>query len=66
MPRILVTPRSLTTHPHPAVARLHDGGFDIVSSTANVLPGKAPIAGFTDESVVMEAAVANPLESLKA
>lgn len=66
MPRILVTPRSLTTHPNPVVARLRDGGFDIVSSTANVLPGKAHIAGVTDESVVTEAASANPLESLKA
>lgn len=38
MNRILVTPRSLTATPHPAVKALREQGFDIVYST----PGKLP------------------------
>ncbi|KQT43193.1 oxidoreductase [Aureimonas sp. Leaf454] len=38
MQRVLVTPRSLTAAPHPAVEALRDRGFDVVYSTPNVLP----------------------------
>lgn len=36
--RILVTPRSLTAEPHPEVERLRDLGFEIVYSSAGVMP----------------------------
>ncbi len=36
--RILVTPRSLTAEPHPDVERLKENGFEIVYSTAGVMP----------------------------
>lgn len=37
-PRILVTPRSLTTGEHPALAPLRMSGFEIVTSTPGQLP----------------------------
>lgn len=40
MPRILVTPRSVTSDGHPALARLTRAGFEIVMSPA----GKMPVA----------------------
>ena len=40
MPRILVTPRSVTSEGHPALARLTRAGFEIVMSPA----GKMPVA----------------------
>ena len=38
MRRILVTPRSLTASPHPAVERVRERGYDVVYCT----PGKSP------------------------
>ena len=38
MEKILITPRSLTDHGHPALDRLRSAGFDLVFST----PGKQP------------------------
>ncbi len=38
MPRILVTPRSLTSGGHPALGRLVDGGFEVVTCTPGQLP----------------------------
>lgn len=37
-PRILVTPRSLTTGPHPALAPLRAAGFEVITSAPNQLP----------------------------
>ena len=31
--RILITPRSLTSGPHPQVERLHAAGFEVVTSS---------------------------------
>ena len=39
MPRILVTPRSLTAAGHPALDRITAGGFEVVTSTPGKLPG---------------------------
>lgn len=39
-PRILVTPRSLTSGDHPALAPLRKAGFEVVTSTPNQLPGE--------------------------
>jgi D-3-phosphoglycerate dehydrogenase len=44
MARILVTPRSLTETPHPAVERLRADGHDIVYSPAGILPDEATLA----------------------
>jgi D-3-phosphoglycerate dehydrogenase len=38
MPRILVTPRSLTANSHPALERLAASGFEVITCT----PGKTP------------------------
>lgn len=43
MNRILVTPRSLTASPHPAVERLRDDGFEIVYSSSGLLPDEAEL-----------------------
>ena len=43
MLRILVTPRSLTTSPHPAVERMREDGYDIVYSTPGKLPDEAEL-----------------------
>lgn len=43
MERILVTPRSLTAVPHPAVERLRTERFDVVYSTPNALPDEAEL-----------------------
>jgi len=39
MPRILVTPRSLTAKRHPALQPLADAGFEIVTCTPGATPG---------------------------
>ena len=44
MNRILVTPRSLTATPHPAVERLREHGFEIVYSTSGQLPDEAELS----------------------
>lgn len=41
--RILITPRSLTSGPHPQIDRLRRTGFDVVTSTPNALPGEAEL-----------------------
>ncbi len=41
--RILVTPRSLTSEPHPHVERLREGGWDIVYSKAGTIPHEAEL-----------------------
>lgn len=38
--RILITPRSLTSGPHPQVARLHAAGFEVITCTPNALPSE--------------------------
>jgi D-3-phosphoglycerate dehydrogenase / 2-oxoglutarate reductase len=38
--RILVTPRSLTSGPHPQIERLRDAGFEVVTTTPNQLPSE--------------------------
>jgi D-3-phosphoglycerate dehydrogenase len=43
MERILVTPRSLTAAPHPAVERLKEHGFEIVYTTPGAMPGEAEL-----------------------
>jgi D-3-phosphoglycerate dehydrogenase len=43
MPRILVTPRSLTANPHAAVERMRAEGYDIVYSSAGKLPDEAEL-----------------------
>ncbi|KAB0682786.1 NAD(P)-dependent oxidoreductase [Aureimonas leprariae] len=43
MERILVTPRSLTATPHPAVEALRAQGFDLVYSTPNALPDESEL-----------------------
>jgi D-3-phosphoglycerate dehydrogenase len=40
MSRILVTPRSLTASPHPAVEAMRENGHEIVYSTAGCLPSE--------------------------
>ncbi|MEP7453945.1 phosphoglycerate dehydrogenase [Phyllobacterium sp. SB3] len=41
--RILVTPRSLTSEPHPDIERLKEQGFDIVYSTPGAIPTEAEL-----------------------
>ena len=41
--RVLVTPRSLTSSPHPAVQSLAAQGFEVVTSPAGKLPGEADL-----------------------
>ena len=41
--RILVTPRSLTAAPHPALAALERAGYDIVFSAPGILPDEAAL-----------------------
>nr|WP_298690427.1 phosphoglycerate dehydrogenase [uncultured Dongia sp.] len=36
--RILITPRSLTSGPHPQVERLHAAGFEVITCKPNALP----------------------------
>ncbi|EYD74294.1 D-3-phosphoglycerate dehydrogenase [Rubellimicrobium mesophilum DSM 19309] len=43
MDRILVTPRSLTSSPPPALDRLRDAGFDLVFSTPGATPTEAEL-----------------------
>ena len=43
MLRILVTPRSLTASPHPAVERMREEGYDVVYSTPGKLPDEAEL-----------------------
>lgn len=51
MDRILVTPRSLTETPHPAVEGLRQHGFDIVCSTPGKLPDEAELLGLVPDVV---------------
>ena len=41
--RVLVTPRSLTSSPHPAIQSLAAQGFEVVMSPAGELPGEAEL-----------------------
>ena len=41
--RILITPRSLTSGPHPQIDRLRQAGFEVVTSAPNALPGEAEL-----------------------
>ncbi len=41
--RVLVTPRSLTASPHPAVGAIDAAGYGIVYSSPGVLPGEAEL-----------------------
>ncbi|MGH6862632.1 MAG: NAD(P)-dependent oxidoreductase, partial [Phyllobacterium sp.] len=41
--RILVTPRSLTSEPHPDIERLRERGFDIVYSTPGAMPTESEL-----------------------
>jgi D-3-phosphoglycerate dehydrogenase len=43
MPRILVTPRSVTSEGHPALARLTCAGFEIVMSPAGKMPAASDL-----------------------
>lgn len=43
MNRILITPRSLTSGPHPQIDRLRDAGFEVITSTPNALPSEAEL-----------------------
>jgi len=43
MPRILVTPRSVTAEGHPALARLTRAGFEIVMSPAGKMPAASDL-----------------------
>jgi D-3-phosphoglycerate dehydrogenase len=43
MPRILVTPRSVTSDGHPALARLTRAGFEIVMSPAGKMPSASEL-----------------------
>jgi D-3-phosphoglycerate dehydrogenase len=43
MPRILVTPRSLTATPHPAVEALRQRGYDVVYCQAGRMPDEAEL-----------------------
>ncbi len=45
-PRILVTPRSLTAHGHPALARLRNAGFEVVIGPAGRQPSEAELLAF--------------------
>lgn len=41
--RVLVTPRSLTASPHPAIGAIDAAGYGIVYSSPGVLPGEAEL-----------------------
>lgn len=41
--RILITPRSLTSQPPPALSRLRDAGYEVVCSTAGKIPDEAEL-----------------------
>ena len=43
MRRILVTPRSLTSHPHPAIDALANSGFEVVLGPAGKQPDEADL-----------------------
>ncbi len=43
MGRILVTPRSLTTSPHPAIERLRESGYEIAYCDPGKLPSEADL-----------------------
>ena len=43
MERILITPRSLTASPHPAVERLREHRYDLVYATPGRLPDEAEL-----------------------
>ena len=43
MERILVTPRSLTTSPPPALDRLREAGYEIVTATPGQMPDEAEL-----------------------
>jgi D-3-phosphoglycerate dehydrogenase / 2-oxoglutarate reductase len=43
-PRILVTPRSLTRDGHPALERLVEAGYDVVTSTPGIQPNEEELA----------------------
>ena len=45
MRRILVTPRSLTSNPHPAVERLRKRGYEVVYCTPGNSPDEAELLG---------------------
>jgi D-3-phosphoglycerate dehydrogenase len=45
MPRILITPRSLTTGGHPALDRLAEAGFEVVTCTPGKLPSPQELIG---------------------
>lgn len=43
--RILVTPRSLTSQPHPDIERLRERGFDVIYSTPGAMPSEEELLG---------------------
>ena len=43
MGRILVTPRSLTAAPHPAIETLRQYGHEVIYSTAGAQPSEAEL-----------------------
>jgi D-3-phosphoglycerate dehydrogenase len=45
MPRILVTPRSLTATPHPAVEALRQHGYEVVYCQAGRMPDESELLG---------------------
>lgn len=45
MERILVTPRSLTEHPHPAIGQLQTAGFEVIFSAPGLLPSEDELVG---------------------
>ena len=45
MPRILITPRSLTAGGHPALQRLVEAGFELVACTPGKLPSPQELIG---------------------
>lgn len=49
--RILVTPRSLTAEPHPAVEALRQKGFDIVYSSPGALPAESELLELVPDCV---------------
>ena len=51
MPRILVTPRSLTASHHPAVERLREFGYNIVYCEAGKAPGEQELLRLVPEVV---------------
>jgi phosphoglycerate dehydrogenase-like enzyme len=49
--KILVTPRSLTAHPHPALAALAEKGFDIVLGPHGQQPDEAALLSLVPDRV---------------